>query len=124
MPYCSSGTGGVKAAMTEASPINTVPEPPMITLPCAPTPPSVAAGKAIDEYSGGYCRSDWAPAGGDIALPGCRQTIEQDVGRAGNDGVGAMAWQWAGRWVSNASCWFSTHFADPCMSVGLGYGEL
>src|SRR5690606_32902138 len=42
-----SGTGGVKAATTEASPISTVPEPPMITLPCAPTLPSVAAGKPL-----------------------------------------------------------------------------
>lgn len=41
------GTGGVKAATTEASPISTVPEPPTITLPCAPTLPSVAAGKPL-----------------------------------------------------------------------------
>lgn len=42
-------------------------------------------------------------------MPCCRQAVENDVGRALDDGVAAMPWHWAGRWIGDAGGGFSTH---------------
>ena len=50
-----------------------------------------------------------------------REAVEEDVGRAGNNRVGAMARQWAGGRVGDACSGFTTQFKAPCFR-GSGCG--
>src|SRR5690606_12103911 len=45
------------------------------------------------------------------------QTVEEDIGRAGDDGAGAMARYRAGSWVRDPGGRLSLHERHPCPSV-------
>lgn len=74
-------------------------------------------GHAVDENVGYQIAGQGAIAGGWVPLACHRQTVEEDIGRAGDDGAGAMARYRAGSWVRDPGGRLSLHERHPCPSV-------
>src|SRR5690606_26536177 len=74
-------------------------------------------GQAADENVGYQIAGQGAIAGGWVARACDRQAVEEDIGRAGDDGAGAMARYRAGSWVRDPGGRLSLHERHPCPSV-------
>ena len=77
--------------------------------------------QAVNEYGAGNGAGDRAATGRFIGHARSGEAVEEDVGRAGNNRVGAMPWQWAVGRVGDARSGFTTQFKAPCFG-GSGCG--
>ena len=77
--------------------------------------------EAVDENGAGDSAGDRAAAGRFISHARSGEAVEEDVRRAGNNRVSAVAWQWACGRVGDAGGGFSTQFKAPCFR-GSGCG--